>query len=244
MRHLKYSLLTITLIAIVIYQEWPREEVTQASQSSGLKTRDYKTARTLFWKKIYSRHAVSLYCGEKIPSPHGKGYNVEHIFPMSWVTKALHCGTRKQCRKTSVMFNKIEADMHNLYPTRSDTNADRSSFRFGEIAGEARRYGSQCDFEVDQHKRIAEPRPEVRGEVARAMFYMARQYQSEGLKIFPRQAKLLTGWHNADPPDDAERQRNFLINKLQGNANPFIEKPENLDFLLKNGFFETTNLGN
>ena len=62
--------------------------------------------------------------------------NIEHVFPMSWVTRALSCGTRQQCRNTSKMFNRIEADMHNLFPALSEVNSARSSFSFTKIGGE------------------------------------------------------------------------------------------------------------
>jgi deoxyribonuclease-1 len=62
--------------------------------------------------------------------------NIEHVFPMSWVTRALSCGTRQQCRNTSKMFNRIEADMHNLFPALSEVNSVRSSFSFTKIGGE------------------------------------------------------------------------------------------------------------
>ncbi len=36
----------------------------------------------------------------------------------------------------------------------------------------------------------------------------------------------LLGWHQADPPDAAERARNEVIYSFQGNRNPFIDHPE------------------
>jgi endonuclease I len=33
---------------------------------------------------------------------------------------------------------------------------------------------------------------------------------------------MLLEWHRADPVDDAERRRNRLITKVQGNPNPWI----------------------
>jgi len=198
---------------------------------------NYKDARPVFWKSLYPGQVTSLYCGESFNSNQRKGYNIEHVFPMSWAINGLDCGTRKQCRNRSTQFNLIEADMHNLYPSRSDVNQQRSSYRFGEVAGEKRRFGSKCDFEVDNKKRIAEPALSVRGEVARSMFYMADQYKSQGLVIFEKQAKMLYKWHKADPPSKAEIQRNNKIEKLQGNRNPFIDEPEKLGLLIKNGYF-------
>ena len=36
----------------------------------------------------------------------------------------------------------------------------------------------------------------------------------------------LLAWHQADPPDAAERERNEVIYSFQGNRNPFIDHPE------------------
>jgi len=198
---------------------------------------DYKTARSIFWRSLYANGGKTLYCGQVFQGGYNKGINIEHVFPMSWVTNGLECGTRKQCRKRSATFNRIEADLHNLYPSRTDVNQDRSSYSFGEVSGEARHYGRDCDFEVNQRSRKAEPSPAARGEVARAMFYMAYQYRDQGLALFARQGRLLEKWHQADPPSDAERARNDEIELLQGNRNPFTDNPQELLKVIDSGYF-------
>lgn len=198
---------------------------------------DYKTARPMLWNSVYPNGGETLYCSEPFNSRHRKGYNVEHVFPMSWVTNGLNCGKRKQCRARSEAFNRIEADLHNLFPSRSDVNQDRSSYRFGNVKGEPRRYGKRCDFEVSERNRVAEPAPAKRGEVARAMFYMADQYKTDGLVLFKKQALLLEKWHRADPPSSEERRRNNVIEKLQGNRNRFIDSPDELHRLIQSGRF-------
>jgi len=215
------------------------------SQSSAAKTEfnnkvaieDYDTARSLLWSSVYPNGGKTLYCDESFDSQRRRGYNVEHVFPMSWATNGLNCGKRKQCRARSKVFNRIEADLHNLFPSRADVNQDRSSYRFGTINGESRRYGSHCDFEVSERNRVAEPAPEKRGDVARAMFYMADRYKSQGLVLFKKQALLLEKWHKADPPSDEERRRNNVIEALQGNRNPFIDAPAQAHRLIKSGHF-------
>ncbi len=112
--------------------------------------------------------------------------------------------------------------MHNLYPALARINKARGSRAFGIVQGEPRRFGS-CDFEVDPQKRRVEPRPAVRGNIARAIFYMQDTY---GLKLFPRQAALLKQWQRDDPPDQEEQRRNRIIEQIQGQRNPFIDHPE------------------
>ena len=206
--------------------------------SFGSKIEDYHEARKVFWRDLYPKTATSLYCGDRVDSRHRSGYNIEHVFPMSWVSNGLKCGKRKQCRQSSPMFNKIEADLHNLFPAKSKINQERSSYRFAEIPGEKRKFGS-CDFEVDYYRRSVEPREEVRGDIARAMFYMADRYKDQGLVIFKRQAKLLIEWHRKDPPNQAELERNERIKLLQGWSNPFIDSPELLNTVYKQGNFDS-----
>lgn len=198
---------------------------------------DYKQARQIFWQSVYPIKGNTLYCGESFNTASKRGINVEHVFPMSWATNGLNCGTRKQCRKRSTEFNQVEADLHNLYPARSDVNQERSSFRFDEVRGERREFGKKCDFEVDYRARTAEPTPSVRGEVARAMFYMADRYKAQGLVLFDKQAKLLHTWHQADPPSEHEKERNNIIESLQGNRNRFIDQPNVLTELYQQGYF-------
>lgn len=90
-----------------------------------------------------------------------------------------------------------------------------------------------------------------KGDIARAVLYMAIRYEGgthtvtgqnepdlemtdDRSKIIitsasPAYMGLLTDllqWHQADPPDAAERARNEVIFSFQGNRNPFIDHPE------------------
>ncbi len=90
-----------------------------------------------------------------------------------------------------------------------------------------------------------------KGDIARAVLYMAIRYeggtdpktgQSEpDLELTDDRSKIvitsaspaymgllstLLGWHQADPPTVAERERNEVIYSFQGNRNPFIDHPE------------------
>lgn len=185
---------------------------------AGTASADYLKVLPKFWKNLYPEGGYGLYCGGEFGRKDGR-YNVEHIYPMSWVTKALQCGDRRYCRRHNKKFKKIEADMHNLYPARRDINKARGSMPFGVVQG-TRSIEQHCSTEIDFRKRLVEPRPEVRGNIARAMLYMADRYPE--LTLFDKQRRVLERWHKQDPVDAAERERNVLIRKLQGNANPYI----------------------
>ena len=192
--------------------------------AAAAKTPDTEYFRNMhiFWSRLYGEGGETLYCGRRFGGDKGKGINIEHIFPMSWAVNTLNCRNRSDCRSHSPRFNRIEADMHNLYPARAVINKERSALAFGVVPGEFRNFG-YCDFEIDRRQRLAEPRPEVRGNIARAMFYMQATYD---LKIFSRQGKILKQWHWEDPPDAEERRRNRIIEKIQGNRNRFVDHPE------------------
>ena len=171
----------------------------------------------VFWRTLYPGGGEGLYCGAHFVAK-DRSYNIEHVYPMSWVARALRCGDRPTCRRQSRRFNEIESDMHNMYPARRDLNRARGSYPFSELRGE-RRVEAGCDLEIDHRRRAVEPRPAVRGNIARAMLYMADRYD---LEIYKRQRRTLLDWHRTDPVDKAERRRNRLIAKLQGKQNPWI----------------------
>lgn len=180
--------------------------------------KNYLDTIPLFWRTLYPDGGEGLYCGARFAA-RDRDYNIEHVYPMSWVARALRCGDREACRRDNARFNRIESDMHNMYPARRDLNKQRGAYPYSEIRGE-NRVERGCDFEIDHRARVVEPRPAVRGDIARAMLYLADRY---GLQIYERQHRLLLEWHRADPPDDEERRRNRLIAQLQGSANPWIE---------------------
>jgi deoxyribonuclease-1 len=189
--------------------------------------KEYMEVFPAFWGDVYGDGGSTLYCGTRFGKRKGSGINIEHVYPMAWAMKAEGCRSRKQCRKTSQRFNRIEADLHNLYPALSHINEARSSYPFGDIRGERRQFG-RCDFELDLRSRKVEPRVASRGNIARAMFYMQDTY---GLQIFKRQGEMLKQWNRLDPPDDAERQRNDRIARIQGIRNRFIDNPKAADKL-------------
>lgn len=179
------------------------------------KISSYGEARKLLWSELYRDGGETLYCG--VALNRRSGLNVEHVIPASWMTRHLGCGSRKQCRRRSKQFNRMEGDLHNLYPSRTDANSQRGSLPFGEIAGE-RHTVRGCDFEANDN--LAEPRPAARGEIARSVLYMAQAY---GMELPRGQLELMQEWHRTDPPDAAERRRNERIEQLQGNRNSFVD---------------------
>ncbi len=187
--------------------------------------RDYNTARQLVWGRLYTDGGFTFYCGE--PFEDKTGLNVEHVYPTSWMAAYLGCGTRNECRKTSERFNRMEADLHNLFPVRAEIKQARSNFRFAMIKDELREFG-ECNFERDMDSHVVEPRPVTRGNIARAIFYMHKEY---GLPIDSRDVDLLKQWNRDDPPNYNEMRRNNVIEDLQGTRNRFIDHPRQVEDL-------------
>lgn len=184
----------------------------------------YRQTLYLLWSQLYPGKGNTFYCDYEFDNSHKRasqnGLNAEHVFPMSWVTNDLNCGTRKQCQANSADFRNIESDLHNIYPANVKANQARSSYRFANIPGE-NWINKSCDLEIDKKQRVAEPREAIRGEIARAMLYMEYQYE---LTLFAKNKALMQQWDAEDPPQAAEIERNQTIKTLQGRDNPFISR--------------------
>ncbi|GAA4871611.1 endonuclease I family protein [Saccharopolyspora cebuensis] len=127
-------------------------------------------------------------------------------------------------------------DVHHLRPTDVTVNSERGNKDFdlgGSEVGEAP--GNRTDADS------WEPRDEVKGDVARMVFYMAVRYEGadgfadlelndqvdNGSAPYLGRSSVLREWHRQDPPDAAEQRRNDVIyERFQHNRNPFVDRPE------------------
>jgi deoxyribonuclease I len=163
-----------------------------------------------------------------------KRTEIEHVVPVhafgqsfeAWRNGHPRCvdkkGRRFKGRRcvslVSPRFKRMSSDLYNLRPTVGAVNALRSNFRMGVIQGEKRQFGT-CDMEIEQ--RVFEPRPSIRGDIARIYFYMDAAYSDHGI-VGKKQLKLLKAWHRADPVSEEERALGVKIQAIQGNENPFV----------------------
>ncbi len=116
------------------------------------------------------------------------------------------------------------SDAHHLRAVDGQENSSRNNRNYG----------------VDYNGPIANPTSSWKGDVARAVFYMAVRYN--GLNVVngnPNEnivgqigdlATLLT-WNVSDPRDDFEMNRNNYIYTWQVNRNPFIDFPKLADYV-------------
>jgi endonuclease I len=149
-------------------------------------------------------------------------WNREHVWPQSHGDFGTSAGPG--------------TDLHHLRPEDVTINSLRGNLDFDNggsaVSGASGNYSDSDSWE---------PRAAVKGDVARMLFYMAVRYEGDdsfanlevnnvtGNGSVPYTGKLSTliAWHNADPPDSAEKARNQLIySSYQRNRNPFIDHPE------------------
>jgi endonuclease I len=131
------------------------------------------------------------------------------------------------------------SDIHHLFPSDETANSRRSNRPFGVVVGTPTWTSPDPDSDGDVSKQgknadsveVFEPRNAKKGDIARAIFYFYTRYKLRPtdnftLQNFNIEEATLIQWHNTDPPDAFERQRNSLAFRAQGNRNPFVDRPE------------------
>ncbi|MGQ8922903.1 endonuclease I family protein [Bacillus halotolerans] len=127
-------------------------------------------------------------------------------------------------------------DIHHLRPADVQVNSARGNMDFDNGGNEyAKAPGNYYDGDS------WEPRDDVKGDVARMLFYMAVRYEGDdgypdlelndrtgnGSAPYHGKQSALLEWNRQDPVDARERKRNEIIyEKYQHNRNPFIDHPE------------------
>jgi deoxyribonuclease-1 len=171
-------------------------------------------SRGYFVKDVYCRKEFTQRQTNIGPNviPNSNVLNCEHTWPQSKFTSRFSKDMQK-------------SDLHHLYPTDSKANSIRGNHNFADVDGweaydgcDASRTGS-----AKRNGSRFEPPMEHKGNVARALFYFSVRYQ---IQIPDSEEKYLREWHELDPVDAEERERNEWIQKVQGNRNPFIDYPQ------------------
>ncbi|MCB9249075.1 MAG: endonuclease [Ignavibacteriales bacterium] len=135
-------------------------------------------------------------------------------------------------------------DAHHLKASDASVNSTRSNKDFDDGGTQVSDGGVPIDCYTDEDS--WEPRDEVKGDVARMLFYMDVRYDGErtdpelhlvdytatatGEPVIGKLSTLLT-WNAEDPPDAFEIRRNNIVYGYQFNRNPFIDHPEWVDLI-------------
>lgn len=133
-------------------------------------------------------------------------------------------------------------DLHHLFASEKSINATRGNKDWGNVSS-----GSSDSYGNKWNSSYFEIRDEMKGDIARAMFYLVVRYDDPSeldLELVDgttstssnKTGKLgslsvLLEWHEQDPVSQREIDRNNAIYEWQGNRNPFVDYPEWVDFL-------------
>lgn len=196
----------------------------------------YKEAREFMYRELDNKNdsVACVYSGHKVfldqktgdavaylyRNGDKDGINCEHTFPQSFGAKD----------------GFARSDMHHLFPTRIEVNTARSNSPYTEIDDEDTEVwyyqdraetgipDNAIDLYSEKTKSTFEPREDHKGNVARAMFYFATIYRNQADTVwFADQITDLCRWHDLDPVDRDEWERNERIAEIQdGKLNPFI----------------------
>ena len=156
-----------------------------------------KNSRTLEWISMMPVHIFggSLRCWNKDLCTRSEGLKVKNT----------------QCRsEVSPKFKKMESDMHNIFPAINNLASIEETSDFGGM----------WEYEFCPG---GSPTLNIRGDIARAYFYMSYQYK---ISLREDVENSMRKWHFDDPPDNWEERRNDRIEGIQGNRNLFIDHPE------------------
>jgi deoxyribonuclease-1 len=201
---------------------------------------DFDSAKRMA-ARIYADENTDFYCDCPIQWNSGKGridlkscgYQIrkngpraqrvewEHVVPAQQFGASRACwkkGGREHCGDTDQKFRQIEADLFNLRPALGEVNGDRAHFRFAELPNVQPQHGA-CPIRIDFSRQLAEPRAEVRGDIARIYFYMADRYQ---LALSAAEEKLFLRWHTEDPVSAREMALMRRTAQLMGHSNDFV----------------------
>jgi len=153
-------------------------------------------------------------------------WNREHTFPRSLggfssiEDDDIPDGINVWWETNADSLRHANSDAHGLRAADAGENSSRGNQHYGQYVGPTGNAGS------------------FKGDVARGVFFLAIRYNDlDVVNGFPTitgelgdLATLLT-WHQQDPPDDFEMNRNNIIYDWQKNRNPFIDFPNLVDFI-------------
>lgn len=197
------------------------------------------------WAYFYSKNI--FISSDAVPDNPGyvytvyKGSEVDATNNDNWGTGGDYLNREHVWAKSHGQFDTdlpTGGDVHNLKPADGSVNISRSNKDF-----------DNCQADGQQHDEATgcyytstawEPRDEVKGDIARIIFYMATRYEGENDELdlevndnvenspqpFHGRLSALLQWNEQDPPDAFERNRNNVIFGYQQNRNPFIDHPE------------------
>ena len=191
----------------------------------------YNAARDAMYGQIYNNNG-NLSCvytqytinnvptNDPRPTVTAGGMNCEHVWPQS-----MYDGS-----------SPMKSDMHHMKPCKSNVNSARGNKPFNEVQDSqaSHWYWLNYDFSSPPSNNINEyaesgssafePREDIKGDIARIMYYFYTIYYNVAdNNFFEEQKDILYEWHINDPVSDEELDITWEIASYQNNIpNPFI----------------------
>lgn len=168
-----------------------------------------------------------VYCSryyEQSDFPHGSGLG-PMLIPNSNIVNAEHTWPQSHF-SNKYPTNLQKGDLHHLFPAGQRVNSLRGNHPFAEVATVVNAPCGTAKLgypREDQGTNYFEPPDEHKGNVARAIFYFSVRYE---MPITAVQENYLRKWHQLDPVDPSERERQEAVYAIQKDRNPFIDFPE------------------
>lgn len=122
-------------------------------------------------------------------------------------------------------YDKAGSDAHHIRAVDSGENSRRGNKPYGSGSGSYL------------------PSDNVKGDVARILFYLLVRYQesdSYKINVVATSMNMLLEWNQLDPVDDIERKRNEEVFKIQNNRNPFIDNSDYAYYIWDTSFLTKT----
>lgn len=200
------------------------------------KSYSYREARVIMYNEVdcsnnkinlvYGSSTYNWKCGGKTIPP-DKDVNAEHTVPQSFFDSKV----------------PMVSDLHHLFSAPKTLNGARSNYEFAEFPySDCLKFckDNECTTTTpsnpDQysclHKSKSKwmPVKKDRGQVARAIFYFFTIYGEKYCPISKLgDVQTFKRWNNQYPPSDFEIARNNIVNKTQGNRNPYIDNNKLVD---------------
>jgi deoxyribonuclease-1 len=178
-----------------------------------------KASKDIFWNEIYGKGGSTFFCKQNFE---GKTRRIVagHIYNTDRMIDHYDCGTKSRCKRSKTDYKYAASDLHNIYPISPRIELNRRNSRFSELPESKDQFPNlNCSYK--SAFQTVEPADDIKGNIARIIFYM---YDAYNLPILDG-VQMLMEWNEQDPVDQAEKDRNILIEKIQGNRNRFIDNP-------------------
>lgn len=200
---------------------------------------------------INKNNVILIYSRRSDPSSNccSSGWNREHLWPNSYGIDSK---------------GPAYSDIHALRPCDSNVNSSRGNKHFDESDPNSRYFKFPSHPEAtlcSSDNNSWSPPESLKGDIARAMFYMDIRYEGKNgepdLELTDDLAEITSSnskmgslktlliWHILDPVSEEEKIRNDRVYENQNNRNPFIDRPQWVNSIWGNplqiSINETTN---